>query len=295
MTKESRKKVVNAVFIGLILNIVLTITKLGFGYFGGSQALISDGYNSFSDVFMSVMIFFVIRIATKKPDKNHPYGHQKYEGILYFTLGILFILTAGILAYQAITSIINDVDREAPMRITVYVSAVTLLIKIFLAYFYFKLSRNYQNPTLRAEAKNHLIDVWSTTATLIGLVLTQFGFVIFDAIAALIVALFIVRLAIQILIEAISFLVDESPIQTVFDNIAKAIHEFSGVIAIDDLKIRRHMTEYYVDVEIAVSAECSLVEAHQIAEKVHIGIEKKFPKVIHCMVHVNPYINGDDA
>ena len=288
MTEQSKKQVVNAVFIGLFLNVVLAMTKLGFGYFGGSQALISDGYNSFSDIVMSIMIFLVIRIATKKPDKTHPYGHQKFEGVLYFTLGIVFLLTAGILMYPSINSIINTADKEAPLRITVYVSSITLFIKMFLAYFYFKLSKIHQNPTLRAESKNHFIDVWSTSATLLGLVLTQFGFVIFDAIASLIITLFILRLGIQILIEAIKFLVDESPVQEVFDDIEKAILEFAGVMAIDDLKIRRHMTEFYVDVEIAVFAELSLIEAHQIAEKVHVGIERKFPKVIHCMVHVNP-------
>ncbi len=291
MTKDSRKQIMNAVFIGLALNILLAGIKLGFGYYGGSQALISDGYNSFSDVFMSIIIFFVIRIATKKPDENHPYGHQKFEGILYFTLGIVFLITAILLGYQAVSSIIkNDMSVSAPLRITVYISAVALAIKIFLAYFYFKLNKTFHNPTLKAEAKNHFIDGWSTGATLIGLILTQFGFVIFDAIAALIVALFILRLAIQILIEAVSYLVDEAPVKDLLDDIRVAILDIYGVLSIDDLKVRRHMTEYYVDVEIGVDQNLSLVKAHQIAETVHIGVEKQFPDVIHCMVHVNPFI-----
>lgn len=295
MTKESRKKISKAVFIGLSVNIILTVIKLGFGYYGGSQALISDGYNSFSDVFMSILIFFVIRIATKKPDKNHPYGHQKFEGVLYFVLGVVFFATSFLLGYQAIATIIkHDASVSAPLQITVYVSAFTLIIKIFLAYYYFKLNKMYGNPTLRAEAKNHFIDGWSTGAVLIGLILTQVGFIIFDAIAALVVAVFILRLAIQIIIEATTYLVDEAPRPGVVDDMRKTIMGFKGVKSIDDLKVRRHMTEYYVDVEIAVDATLSLVAAHDIAETVHVGIERQFRDVIHCMVHVNPYKKNKD-
>lgn len=291
MTKESRQKIIHAVFIGLALNVLLAVVKLTFGYIGGSQALISDGYNSFSDVFMSVMIFLVIRIATKRPDENHPYGHQKFEGVLYFSLGIVFLATSVVLGYQAVRAIWSTSEvTTAPHVMTVYVSAGSLVIKIFLAYYYFKLNKTYHHPTLKAEAKNHFIDGWSTGATLMGLVLTQFGFLIFDAIAALIVALFILRLAIQILIEAVSYLVDEAPVHDMLDQIKTAIIGIKGVIDVDDLKVRRHMTEYYVDVEIAVESTLSLIAAHQIAETVHTGIEKEFPDVIHCMVHVNPYI-----
>lgn len=254
MTKESKIKITRAIFIGLMLNILLAVIKLTFGYIGKSQALISDGYNSFSDIFMSIMIFFVIRIATKKPDDNHPYGHQKYEGVLYFTLGIIFLVTAGLIGFQAIESLILNEVTEAPLSITVYVSAISLVIKIVLAYYYFKLNKTYHNPTLKAEAKNHFIDGWSTAATLIGLILTQFGFFIFDAIAALIVAIFILRLAIQILIESVSYLVDEAPVNDVLEKIRLAILDFDGVLDIDDLKVRRHMTDYYVDVEISVDA-----------------------------------------
>ncbi len=295
MTKHSRKKIIKAVLIGLVLNIVLAVIKLTFGYIGGSQALVSDGYNSFSDIFMSIMIFLVMRIATKKPDENHPYGHQKFEGVLYFSLGIIFLTTSIILGYQAIaTMVINDSQASAPLVITVYISGIALVIKMFLASFYFKLNKYYHHPTLKAEAKNHFIDGWSTGATLIGLILTQFGFIMFDAIAALVVALFILRLAIQILIEAVSFLVDEAPAKTILNHIRTAIYTFEGVKSVDDLKVRRHMTEYYVDVEIGVLATLSLVDAHHIAETVHEGIEQQFPDVIHCMVHVNPYLNTKD-
>lgn len=286
---KQQKPLLNAIKIGLVLNIILAITKLGFGYYGGSQALISDGYNSFSDVFMSIMIMLVIRIAAKKPDQNHPYGHQKYEGIFYFTVGMIFLATAILLGYQAISTLVmHQSINAAPLMITVYVSLIALLIKIVLALLYFKLNKTYHHPTLKAEAKNHFIDSWSTLFTLIGLILTQFGFYIFDALAALIVAIFILRLAYQIIKEAISYLVDEAPQLDVINRMKRTMMQTTGVLSIDDLKVRRHMTAYYVDVEIGVESTLSLRRAHQIAENVHDAIELKYPEVIHCMVHVNP-------
>ncbi len=293
MTKNDRSKILSAIYVGLIINILLTLIKLGFGIWGDAQSLISDGINSFSDIFMSLLIFFVLKVATKKPDKDHPYGHQKFEGLAYFTIGILFSFTAIYLGYRAVSSIIDyallDEVIVKPNIITLYVSMLALIIKIFLAYFYFKLNRKYKNPTLRAEYKNHFYDIFSTGLTVIVLTLSQFDLIIFDYIGSLVISFFILRLAIQIIIEASSFLVDQAPNQDEIIDVEIFIKNIAGVLSIDDLRIRKHMTERYVDVEIGVSENLSLKEAHDIAEVVHQEVEKKYREVIHCMVHVNPH------
>lgn len=293
MTKNSRKKILLAIFIGLLVNILLAAIKLGFGLWGNSQSLVSDGINSFSDVFMSLMIFFVLKVSTRKPDKNHPYGHQKFEGLAYFTIGIIFSLTALFIGYQSISSMIsyskNTNVFEKPNVITLYVSIASLLIKIGLSLFYFKLNKTYKNPTLKAEYKNHFYDIWATLLTVIVLMLSQFDFVIFDYIGSLVIALFILQLSVQVIKEASSFLVDQAPNENIIKNIKKFIHETKGVLSIDDLKVRKHMTELYVDVEIGVKKDLSLEEAHNIAEYVHHQVENEFEEIIHCMVHVNPH------
>lgn len=293
MTKNSRKKILLAIFIGLLVNILLAAIKLGFGLWGNSQSLVSDGINSFSDVFMSLMIFFVLKVSTRKPDKNHPYGHQKFEGLAYFTIGIIFSLTALFIGYQSISSMIsyskNTNVFEKPNVITLYVSIASLLIKIGLSLFYFKLNKTYKNPTLKAEYKNHVYDIWATLLTVIVLMLSQFDFVIFDYIGSLVIALFILQLSVQVIKEASSFLVDQAPNENIIKNIKKFIHETKGVLSIDDLKVRKHMTELYVDVEIGVKKDLSLEEAHNIAEYVHHQVENEFEEIIHCMVHVNPH------
>jgi len=292
MTKESRKHILTAIQIGLITNIFLTTLKLISGFTLNSQALVSDGLNSFSDVFISIMLLIVLRLATKKPDHDHPYGHEKYEGLAYFVLGIIFILTATYIFVQAVLSIVFYFSHPSsiapPHFLAVVVAAIALIIKYALYRYYKKTGQSYDLPTIKADAKNHLIDAWATFISLIGLIISQFNLVVFDYIASIIIGVFILKLGLQIFFESISYLVDQAPSDDEVKDIKAIIISVHGVLSIDDIKIRKHMTQKYVDVEIGVTSSLSLEEAHRIAENVHHLVEKRFPDVIHCMVHVNP-------
>lgn len=295
MIKETPSKIISAVKLGLIINIILAVAKLGFGYFGNAKALFSDGLNSFSDVFISLMILLVLKLATKKPDYDHPYGHEKFEGLAYFILGLIFLGTSIFIAYDAISSLLehfNDSSQAVkPHVVTVFVSIGALIIKFCLYKYYTNIGKVYKNPTIHADAKNHLLDVYATSFSVIGLTLAQFNLLLFDDIAAFIIGLFILRLAIQILLESTSFLTDQAPSKDEVKSIYGVILSIEGVLKVDDLKVRKHMTQRYVDVEIAVRATHTLEHAHIIAETVHHKVEEQFPDVIHCMVHVNPERN----
>lgn len=293
MKTGTKSYILKAVGIGLIVNIILTGLKLTSGIVGHSQALVSDGLNSFSDVFISLMLLIILRIASKKPDHDHPYGHEKFEGIAYFLLGIIFLITAIFIGNLSITSIIDYIKNPStsvtPNLLTLIVSIVALLIKIALFRYFSIVSKKFESPTLKADARNHLLDAWATLVTVIGITLSQFNLVIFDYIASIIIGLFIFRLSIQILIESVAYLVDQAPSDEVIKKINAVIQSVSGVIQVDDLKVRKHMTQKYVDVEISVQSSLTLEAAHKIAENVHHKVEATFTDVIHCMVHVNPH------
>jgi cation diffusion facilitator family transporter len=293
MTKESRIEILKAVKIGLAFNVGLTVLKLTFGIWGNAQALISDGLNSFSDVFISIMLLVILTIATKKPDHDHPYGHEKFEGLAYFVLGVIFFITSIYIGIYAIQSIIDYMQHPdqfvAPHFITVIVSIIALVIKLILYRYYFMISKKFKSPTLKADSRNHLLDAWATLFSVIGLTLAQFGFIIFDYVASIIIGLFILRLAVQILLESVAYLVDQAPSDEEVSRIHEVILSIEGVVTVDDLKVRNHMTQKYVDVEIGVKSSLTLSAAHKIAENVHHHVESEFPEVIHCMVHVNPH------
>jgi cation diffusion facilitator family transporter len=239
------------------------------------------------------MLLVVLKLSTKKPDHDHPYGHEKYEGLAYFLLGIIFLITAGMIGFASIHSIIDYVavpgSAIKPHVLTLVVSILALIIKFGLFKFYLRSGKKFDAPTIKADAKNHLLDAWATLFSVIGLSLAQFNLIIFDYLASIIIAIFILRLALQILSESISYLVDQSPDIDQVQHIHDLILSIDGVLAVDDLKVRKHMTQKYVDVEIGVKSSLTLQTAHKIAELVHHTVEEKFPEVIHCMVHVNPH------
>jgi cation diffusion facilitator family transporter len=199
MMKTKRQEILSIVSIGLTVNLILTVLKLSFGIWGNAQALVSDGLNSLSDVFISIMLLIVLKLSTKKPDHDHPYGHEKYEGLAYFVLGIIFLFTAGMIGFSSIHSTIDYITAPdlaiKPHVITLIISIIALLIKFGLFKFYLISGQKFDAPTIKADAKNHLLDAWATLFSVIGLALAQFNLIIFDYLASIIIAIFILRLA----------------------------------------------------------------------------------------------------
>lgn len=282
------------VIISLVGNTILTTIKLLFGILGNSVSLTSDGYNSLIDIIVSILILITLRVSNKTPDKNHPYGHEKYEGIMYLFLSLFIIVTGGLIFFQGIVSLINyfkGVELIKPKNYTILVGLVALAIKIVLFYLNHLSAKKYDSSSLKADAKNHLIDILATSTSIISLVLASFNILYFEPISTIVISIFIFYTGFEMIIEAISFLVDEAPKKSVMKELREIILSCDGVLRIDDLKARKHMSHFYVDVEIAVDKTLSLLSAHKISENVHDIVEAKF-QAIHCMVHVNPYFDN---
>lgn len=288
---KQKNMVQKVVLISFIGNTLLTVIKLTGGFLGNSQSLISDGYNSLSDILVSFLLLVILRIAYKAPDENHPYGHEKFEGVVYLLLGILLLVTAGGIAYSGIESIYSHIvepnTQRKPEVYTLIFSGVALVIKTFLYVINHVTAKKYHSSSIAADAKNHLFDILSTLSSLIGILLALFGFLYFEAIASIVIAVMVSISSFGMIKEAIAFLTDESPSKEMVDEIHELIESVEGVIRVDDLKVRRHMNRLYVDVEIAVDKHLNFQKAHQVSELVHHKVEKAFD-VIHCMVHANP-------
>lgn len=285
----NKSHIKNALIIGLIINLFLACSKIITGIFGNSFSLFTDGINASTDVLISILMIIVLSVAVKKPDHDHHYGHEKYEGLAYFLLSLIFIVSSLWIIYQAVDAIISqDYILETPNYITVLISVIGIILKLFLFYFYRQVGMKTNSPMIQADAKNHLIDVFATSIVLVGILLSTYSSPIYDQIGSVVIGLFILRLGIQILLESTAFLTDQAPDKEEVEKINQVIMGIKDVLSIDDLKVRRHMTQRYVDVEIGVLHTLSLKEAHLIAERVHAKVELDFPDVLHCMVHVNP-------
>jgi len=150
-------------------------------------------------------------------------------------------------------------------------------------------AKQIESSAMLADAWHHRSDAFSSVGTLIGVLGAKMGYPILDPIASIVISLFIVKMAFEIYFDALNQLLDRSAKSETVQKIGEIIVSVDGVLKIDRLKTRIHANKIYVDVEIAVDKNLSLIEAHNISENVHDKLECNLKEIKHCMVHVNPY------
>ncbi|MFU8793333.1 MAG: cation diffusion facilitator family transporter [Acholeplasmataceae bacterium] len=279
----------------LVGNLLLASIKLIAGIFGFSRALISDAIHSLSDVFSTLIVMIGLTIAKKDADKNHPYGHEKFESVASIILSMILIFTAGILGYYGILSLIQFFNGTLlitrPTYIALGVAIISIISKEGMYWYTRYYAQKLKSTAMFADAWHHRSDALSSIGSVIGIGFAMLGYVYFDAIASIVISLIVLKVAIKIMIKAVNQIVDKAPDKTISAKIETLIMNQKGVLGIDLLHIRMHVEKLYVDVEICVDRSLSLVDAHVIAENVHDIIESTFEEVKHCMVHVNPKIH----
>lgn len=274
--------------ITIVVNVILSIVKVVAGIFGKSSAMISDGVHSLSDVMSTFCVMIGLKMSQKPGDVDHPYGHEKYEPVFAKMLAVILGTTGIMIGYKSI-QIIRLGQYNIPGKITIFAALLSIITKEWMYRYTIKGAKKIDSSALLADAWHHRSDAFSSIGTLIGVVGARIGYPILDPIASIVICIIILKVAVEIYIGAVNQLMDCAADKDTINKIIKDIEGISGVLKIDDLKTRVHASRLYVDVEISVSKELSLLDAHDIAEKVHFKIEESNSKVKHCMVHVNPY------
>lgn len=289
MNSKERIKMANKVsLISIFGNVVLSVAKVLIGFIGRSNAIIADGIHSLSDVFSTIVALIGIRLANKEDDENHPYGHERIEPVMGKVLANILLITAIFMGYNGIKSIIKG-SHEVPGTITIYAAVFSIVVKEWMYRYTVKVAKKIESSALLADAWHHRTDALSSIGSLLGVTGAILGYPILDSVAAIVISVFVAKVAIDIYLQSVKELIDSAADEDTIEDIKKIILGTEGVIQIDELKTRIHANKLYVDVEIAVNKDLSLSTAHDIAEDVHEKIEKHIKKVKHCMVHVNPF------
>lgn len=274
--------------ITILVNIALSLLKLAVGIFSRSQALISDAVHSASDVVSTIAVIFGVNLASKKSDDSHPYGHERIENIFSIVLAMILLATGIGIGCSAISSIISGEKIAIPGKTALIAAAISIIVKEWMYHYTKRAAKKINSSAMLADAWHHRSDALSSIGSLIGIAGALLGYPVCDAIASVVICLFIIKVSYDIFMEAVNSLVDHACTDEEIDRIRNIILSVSGVKNIDDLRTRRFGSKTYVDVEIAADKTLDLASAHRIAETVHDEIEKNFTEVKHCMVHVNP-------
>ncbi|MDO5348249.1 MAG: cation diffusion facilitator family transporter [Bacillota bacterium] len=269
------------------MNVFLSLIKLVAGFIGHSASMISDGVHSLSDVISSIGVFIGLKISQKPADYEHPYGHEKFEAVLSKILAFLLFMTGLSIGLSAIQTIISKSYVE-PQLIALWAAILSIAVKEWMYHYTMRQAKKIESTALAADAWHHRSDALSSIGALIGIVGARLGYPILDPLAALVITIIILKVAIDIFVDATNQVIDKAASPEVIDEIIKYIQSVDGVLAIDSLKTRIHSNRIYVDLEISVDPTLSLIDAHAIAEAVHYQLEQNIHKIKHCTVHVNP-------
>lgn len=287
---EEKKIAYKVSIISIVVNIALSIFKFLAGILSHSSAMVSDSIHSISDVVSTIIVIIGVKLSNKEADKEHPYGHEKIECIASLLLAIILFITGLSIGYQGIMNIINKtyLNIFIPGILALIAAIVSIAIKEAMYWYTRYYAKKINSTALMADAWHHRSDALSSIGSFIGILASRIGFPICDSVATIVICIFIVKASIDILMDAINRLIDKSCDTETIEKIKDTIMEDSNVINIDSIMTRLFGNKIYVDVEIELNRNLNLVDAHEIAEKVHEQVEKKVPTVKHCMVHVNP-------
>lgn len=271
---------------GIFGNIFLLIIKGIVGFASHSQAMIADAANSAGDIFASLMTFIGNRIASEPGDKTHNFGHGKAEYIFSLFISISMIFVAAKLLYDSTISLILQ-ESFTFSWFLVAVCIVTILVKLFLFLYTYRLSKKYNNILLEANMKDHRNDCIVTTFTLISVLLSLLNIYWFDGVVGIGISIWICYTGVKIFVESYNVLMDISIDSTTEKMILDLAHSYKEIKKLDDISSTPVGYQYIIVLTIYVDGNMSTFDSHHLADCLEKDITK-LDKIYKTIIHVNP-------
>lgn len=276
--------------VGIVGNIILTAFKLFAGISGKSAAMVSDAVHSLSDVFATFIAFFGVKLAKRPADKQHPYGHDRIECVASLFLGLILLATGIAIGNAGLGNIFSGgYERLAmPKAIALAAAVVSIVVKESMYWYTRHYAKLLNSAAFMADAWHHRSDAFSSVGSLAGIAGAMLGFPVLDSVASVVICLFILKVAYDILKDALAKMLDTSCGDAYEKDLSDYIASQEDVVRVDLLHSRMFGSKVYIDLEIEVDGSKPLREAHAVAERVHNCVETAFPNIKHIMIHVNP-------
>ena len=276
----------------IIGNAILSVFKLVAGITGGSAAMVSDAIHSISDVLCTIVVMVGVKLANRKPDRGHPYGHERFECVASLILAVVLGATGIGIGWSGVMDIISGKYKEfaLPGLLPLIAAIVSIVSKEGMYWYTRAAAKKVDSSALMANAWHHRSDALSSVGSFAGILGARLGFPVMDSLASIVICLLILKIALDIFRDAVGKMTDKAADDATEAEMRTVILSQEAVEDIDSLRTRLFGNRIYVDVDICVDRAKTLGEAHDTAQLVHDVIESIFPKVKHCTVHVNPSI-----
>ena len=288
MKAEKRTKTApfRATVVNILGNLFLFTIKIWAALVSGSIALLSEAFNSLTDIVSSIAVFICVRISDKEADEGHPFGHSRAEPVA----GIVVAVFAGILGFEVIRTSFNRLVMGKEVfvgTLTLFVPVITAVLKGAMFWYFRRVGRAAISPAIIASSVDSLCDVFVAVAALVGIAGVRMGYWYLDPMAGLVISLWIIYTGYRIGMENIDYLMGKAPDAALMDDIKRAALMVKGVKAINTA--RAHYVGPFIQVEmhVEVPMDLSTSDSHAIGKEVERNIER-IGAIQKAFIHIDP-------
>ena len=280
--------------VGGAVNVVLLLFKFVAGIVGHSAAMVADAVHSLSDFVTDVIVLVFVHISGKPKDKSHDYGHGKFETLAMTVIGLALLVVAVGIVYSGMTKIIdwaNGTDLEAPGMLALWAALLSIVLKEGVYRYSMVKARELNSQAVEANAWHHRSDALSSLGTAIGIggaIFLGHRWTVLDPIASVVVGMFIVKVAIDLLRRGIGDLMEQSLPDAVEEEMLQMVGAIPGVVEPHNLRTRRIGNHYAIELHIRMDGDISLRESHDKASEVEDMLRNRYGEDTHVAVHVEP-------
>jgi cation diffusion facilitator family transporter len=290
--QEERRiaRIRNVTWIGILINVVLSVVKFVLGVLGNSQAVVADAVHSLSDLGTDFAILFGVRFWTKSPDEDHPYGHGRIEILVTAGISLVLFLVAGGIGYKALRALRADGIGQ-PGWIAFWGAAASIVSKELLYRWTVRVGRAVRSSAVVANAWHHRADALTSIpialAVAVATVSAAWSFV--DRIGAVIVSVFIMYTAWRIIKPVLEELLGKGVPEEQKKQIEKTARSVEGVEVVHAVRTRRMGSGIFMDLHVLVDGDMTVRKGHDISEHVKQILLERFDDVMDVTVHLEPY------
>ena len=280
---DRTSEIYKVTLIGSIVNVVLLIFKFAAGILGHSAAMIADAVHSLSDFVTDIIVLVFVHISNKPKDKSHDYGHGKYETLALTIIGLALLSVA--------IGIVNGETLNSPGMLALWAALLSIVLKEGVYRYSMIKARQLQSQAVEANAWHHRSDALSSIGTAVGIggaIFLGQRWAVLDPIASIIVGLFIIKVAVELLRNGIGDLMEQSLPDGIEQEILDAVAALPDVVEPHDLRTRRIGNHYAIELHILMDGDITLNEAHDKASEVEQLLRDRYGEKTHVAVHVEP-------
>lgn len=285
---ERKKAMLQTSIAGAVVNFILSVGKIIFGWLGSSSALIADGVHSFADLATDAMVWVAAHISTQPADKEHPYGHGRIETFFTVLLGLVLLVTSAGIAWDAAKRLFEPETLLIPAPFVLLIAFISIVANEGLYQYTMFFARKHKSGLLKANAWHHRSDAISSVVVLLGVAGSLIGFHYLDAIAAALVAFMIGKIGWEQAWKAVMELIDTGLDPKQVNKISQLLLEIEGVRDTHMLRTRLMGGSPIVDVHVQVDGKLSVSEGHRIAEHVRQILLDANKDIVDVTVHIDP-------